>query len=169
MAEVCRRIRRAISAGQPLHGMKFYETFEMRSEKADDLPRVYIVDYSDKEEAAGGAPTNSDKGINSVIRVIGTLSLQLVCDRKNGWLSDHSVTNIKKMGALSVRNLLLDEIERDDYGDPDCSLSGKVEKPPMWATRESGIFDLGIVMDVSLTLYGLRMNRCQRSCLNATQ
>jgi hypothetical protein len=70
---------------------------------------------------------------------------------------------------MTVRNLLIDEIEKNDAGQPDCSLGAKLEKPIMFTTRESGIFDLGIVMDIAVTLPGRRFNRIQRSCLIAPQ
>ena len=114
--------------------MKFFETFEHRNEKADDLPRVYIVDYSDREVAGGGAPATGN-GIDSVLRVDVTLSLQLVCDRRNGWLSSHAEAGVRKMGALSVRNLLIDTIERDDDGNVDCSLGrqpSRLDYPREW-------------------------------------
>ena len=167
--ELCRRIRRSIGANQPLYGMKFYESFDMRSEGADHLPRVYIVDYSDKEEHAGGAPSNNSNGINSIIRTVATVGIQLVVDRKNGWVTDpETVTTLKKMGALNVKNLLLDEIEKDDNGNMACNMAGTVDSPPMFTVRESGIFDLGIVMDISVTLAGRRMERTTRACLVAT-
>lgn len=162
--ELCRRIRRSVGNGKTLQGMKFYESFDMRNEGADHLPRVYVVDYSEKESHAGGAPQNSNNGINSVIRNTATVGLQLVVDRKNGWLTDPlTVTTLKKMGALNVKNLLLDEIESDDDGEPDCSFKGALDSPPMFSVRESGIFDLGIVMDITVTLEGRRMNRITRS------
>lgn len=168
--ELCRRIRRSIGTNFPLQGMKFYEQFDMRSEGADHLPRVYVVDYSEKEEHAGGAPINNLNGINSVIRNVATVGIQLVVDRKNGWFTDPTtVTNLKKMGALNVKNLLLDEIEKGDSGEPECSLSGSVDSPPMFAVRESGIFDLGIVIEISVTLSGRRMHRTTRACLIATE
>ena len=167
--ELCRRIRRSIGANQPLQGMKFYEQFDMRSEGSDHLPRVYIVDYSDKEEHAGGAPLNNLNGINSIVRTVATVGIQLVVDRKNGWFTDpQEVTTLKKMGALNVKNLLIDEIEKGDSGEPECSMSGAVDSPPMFTVRESGIFDLGIVMDITVSLNGRRMNRTTRSCLVAT-
>jgi hypothetical protein len=150
--------------------MKFYEQFDMRSEGADHLPRVYVVDYSEKEDHAGGAPTNSNNGINSIIRNTVTVGIQLVVDRKNGWFTDpETVTTLKKMGAINIKNLLLDEIEKDDEGEPDCSFYGALDSPPMFTVRESGIFDLGIVIEISVTLSGRRMNRATRACLIATE
>lgn len=161
VSELCRRIRRDIAQGQPLYGMKFFETFEERSEKADDLPRVYIVDYSDREEISGAG------GINTPLRQSAVLGMQLVVDRRNGWLTDETVTNIRKMGALNVRNLLCDMIETYDDGQKDASLNARLDKPVMFATRESGVFDLGIVIEISITLDGTRFGRAERSCLNA--
>lgn len=173
--ELCRRIRRSIGSGQTLYGMKFYEQFTERNEKADDLPRVYVTDYSDKEEHAGGVPTGSGagNGINSIIRTIATVGLQLVVDRKNGWMTDSEVvTNIKKMGIINLKNLLIDEIEKNDDGVTDCSFTDSegisaLDQPPMFSVRESGIFDLGIVMDITVVMHGRRMNRATRSCLIA--
>lgn len=167
--ELCRRIRRSVASGGALQGMKFYETFDMRNEGADHLPRVYVVDYADKESHAGGAPQNSNNGINSVIRTTATVGIQLVVDRKNGWFTDpFDVTNLKKMGAINVKNLLLDAIESDDDGEPDCSFSGALDEPPMFSVRESGVFDLGIVIEISVTLAGRRMNRTTRACVVRT-
>lgn len=160
VAELCSRIRRDIAQGKPLYGMKFFEEFTDRQEKADDLPRVYIVDYSDREAIAGAG------GMNTPLRQSAVLGVQLVVDRRNGWLTDTSVTNLRKMGALNVRNLLCDRLETNDDGQQDASLDQKLDKPIMFATRESGLFDLGIVIELSITLDGTRFPRAERSCLN---
>jgi len=167
LAAFAARIRRALSAGKSLHGMKFYESFQVRPEKADDLPRVYITDYSDKEIHAGGAPQSSTvpNGFNTVIRQSATVGIQLVVDSRNGWITPANVDNVRKMGMLNVKNLFLDELERNDVGEVDCSLDGILETPLMFTTRESGVFDLGIVMDITVTLEGIRMDRSMRSRL----
>jgi hypothetical protein len=171
LAVLSARIRRALSAGNSLHGMKFYESFQVRPEKSDDLPRVYITDYSDKEAHAGGAPQSGPvpNGFNTVIRQSSTIGLQLVVDSRNGWLTHADVDNVRKMGMLNIKNLLLDELERNDAGEVDCSLDGTLEKPIMFATRESGVFDLGIVMDITITLDPIRMDRSMRSRLIESQ
>lgn len=176
--ELRRRISRAVSTGNPLQGMKFYEQFDMRNEGARDLPRVYITDYQDSEEHGGGTPTGdaavtpdsgASAGINSVLRNSITVTMQIVVDRKNGWFTDPStVTQLKKMGVVNVKNLLLDEIEKADDGKIDCSFGGELDSPPMFDARESGIFDLGIVMDVTVRLQGRRFNRATRACLVAS-
>lgn len=171
---LCERIRRAISHGNPLHGMKFYEELSLVNEKADDLPRIYIVDYSDVEEHGGGGvsvgnlPTPPSNGMNSIVSQVATVGLQLVTELRNGWITSDSVTNIKKMGILNIRAMLLDEIEKDENGDTDCGFGGALSRPVMFQTRESGAFDLGIVMDITVTLSGFRFHRAQRSCLVVT-
>lgn len=167
--ELCRRIRRATEHGQPLHGMKFYEPIESRNEGHDSLPRVYITEYSDREVPASGAPADNKPGINMVIRQSATVVLQLVTDRRNGWHTPVSVTRVSRMGLLTVRNILLDEIEKNEDGDIDCSLSGTVEKPVTFSMRLSGVFDLGLVAEIEVTLDGMRFDRSYRSRLITTE
>jgi hypothetical protein len=166
--ELAKRIRRDAKPGRPLVGLKFLEDFAVRNEGHDSLPRVYVTEYSDKEVPAGGAPTNSSDGINMVVRQSATVVLQLVTELRNGWQTGSDVTNPKKMGLLSLKDLLMDCIEKNDAGDPDCSLNGALEKPITFACRASGVFDLGLVVEVVITLDGLRMNRTTRSSPVAT-
>lgn len=169
LAKLCARITRAIQQGNSLEGMKFYQSFQYRPEKADDLPRVYITDYTDKEEHGGGAPQNSPDGRDSVLRQPSMVGIQLVVDSRNGWVTDATIENVRKMGMLNIKNLLLDELETDDRGDVDTALDGVLDKPIMFSTRESGVFDLGIVMDITVTLYPIRFMRQTRSCLLASE
>ena len=145
--------------------MKFYQSFKIRPEKSDDLPRVYITDYQDKEDHGGGAPSNSFSGRESVLRNNITVGIQLVVDSRNGWLTEATEERVKKMGILNIRAIILDELETNDAGEADCSLDGLLDKPIMFSTRESGVFDLGLVMDITVTLSPIRFNRKERSCL----
>lgn len=167
---LCHRIKRAMKQKGPLEGMTFYNEFSSVNERADNLPRVYVVDYSDNEGHGGGAgrgqlPTPPSNGMNSVLANSATVGLQLVVDKRSGWLTDDKVTLIKRMGILNIKDLLLDAIETNDNGEVDCSLDGTLSKPVMFATRESGIFDLGVIMDITVTLDGQRFHRASRSCL----
>jgi len=164
LAEMCRRIRRSTARGQSLFGMKFYEDISQRNEKTDDLPRVYMIRYTDKEEHAGGGGTGG-KGINSIVRSTGVATLQLVVDKRNGWWTTDDTVGIKKLGLVNVKSLLLDAIESDDNGDADCSLASTADSPVMFDSKESGIFDLGLIMDIDVTLPSRRMNRAVRSAV----
>jgi hypothetical protein len=157
------RLRRDIAATKPLHGLKFLERFEDRNEKADDLPRIYIVNYTDIEKIGGGAG-----GVNCHIRQNHTLTLQLVVDRRNGWFTGDEVTSIRKMGAVTLKNLILDRLETNDAGQTDAGLDGTTDAPPSIQIKESGIFDLGIVFDIEIEFPSLRIQRATRACLVAT-
>lgn len=165
LAKLCARITRAIQSGNSLEGMKFYQSFQYRPEKSDDLPRLYITDYTDKEDHGGGAPQNSPNGRDSALRQSSSVGIQLVVDSRNGWVTDATVENVRKMGMLNLKNLLLDELETNDAGEVDTSLDGVLDQPIMFATRESGVFDLGIVMDITVTLNPRRFMRQTRSAL----
>jgi hypothetical protein len=88
-----------------------------------------------------------------------------VCDERNGWLTDETVTNIRKMGAINIANMIIDCLEMDDDSRPDLSLGGVADAPVMFQIRESGVLQLGIVIDITASITSLLYQRTRRSSI----
>jgi hypothetical protein len=69
----------------------------------------------------------------------------------------------RKLGAALLANRIKDEIEKDDNGNPDCSLNGTVDWPIVFGARESAILEMGIVIDITLTIKSTKTRRTERT------
>ena len=152
-----------------LKPLRFDETQLPRNDKHDNLPYCRIVEFTGSESHGRGAPMKRGPeykpGINSIVRPTQEAVLQVVTDRDNGWATDDSVvTDIRKKGLLNIATLLMDGIETDHNGLADASLSLTMDMPVMFSMRDSGLYNLGFIMDISITLSPLRMERTTRSC-----
>ncbi len=116
-----------------------------------------MVDHNWTAEHGGGGG-----GYNQALRDQTELVIQLTTDERNGWFTDESVISIKKMGALNIANMLIDEIEKNNEGVVDMSLDGVLDAPLMYSVTETGVLELGIVQDITIRFKGHRYARGTR-------
>ena len=167
LGEIVRRIKRDIQAGEGLYGVKFDEKFDERNDKADSLPKLRIVDYTMTEDHAGmlstDVPGETSNGVNTPLRQNQEVVIQLICDERNGWLTDKDTTDIRKMGALNVANMVMDCLEMNDSSEADLTLDDTTDHPIMFQVREAGVLTLGIVIDITVIIKTRLFRRARRS------